>query len=144
MRVVSGSALSVDGSPIVNIWTSWRSKKMGLLLKNNARSTLSASITATDTIIRVRVGHGDRFPQPSASGDWFPLTLEDESGNIEILRATARQGDVITVTRGAEGTQARSFVSGDAVELRATAAVFANSSGGGEIIAVSISDAQLG
>ena len=122
---------------------------MGLLLKNNARSTLSAPITATDTTIRVRVGHGDRFPQPSTTGDWFPLTLEDESGNIEILRATARQGDVITVTRGAEGTQARSFVSGDSVELRATAAVFANSSGGGgggddEIIAVSISDAQLG
>lgn len=119
---------------------------MGLLLKNNARSTLSASITATDTTIRVRVGHGDRFPQPSATGDWFPLTLEDESGSIEILRATARQGDVITVTRGAEGTQARSYVAGDAVELRATAAVFANSSGGGddEIIAVSISDAQLG
>ena len=106
---------------------------MGLLLKNNARSTLSASITAMDTTIRVRVrvGHGDRFPQPSASGDWFPLTLEDESGRIEILRATARQGDVITVTRGAEGTQARSYVAGDAVELRATAAVFANISGGG-------------
>lgn len=53
---------------------------------------------------------------------------------------------MITVIRGAEGTQARSFVSGDAVELRATAAVFENSSGGGdeEIIAVSISDAQLG
>ena len=122
---------------------------MGLLLKNNARSTLSASITATDTTIRVRVGHGDRFPQPSATGDWFPLTLEDQSGSIEILRATARHGDMITVTRGAEGTQARSFFSGDSVELRATAAVFANSSGGGsggddEIIAVSISDAQLG
>ena len=147
MRVVNGSALSVDGSPIANIWISWISKAMGLLLKNNARSTLSASITAMDTTIRVRVGHGVRFPQPSATGDWFPLTLEDQSGRIEILRATARQGDMITVTRGAEGTQARSFVSGDAVELRATAAVFANSSGGGgddEIIAVSISDAQLG
>ena len=120
---------------------------MGLLLKNNARSTLSASITAMDTTIRVRVGHGVRFPQPSATGDWFPLTLEDQSGRIEILRATARHGDMITVTRGAEGTQARSFFSGDSVELRATAAVFANSSGGGgddEIIAVSISDAQLG
>ena len=122
---------------------------MGLLLKNNARSTLSASITAMDTTIRVRVGHGVRFPQPSATGDWFPLTLEDQSGSIEILRATARHGDMITVTRGAEGTQARSFVSGDSVELRATAAVFASISGGSgggddEIIAVSIGDAQLG
>ena len=112
---------------------------MGLLLKNNARSTLSASITVMDTTIRVCAGHGNRFPQPSASGDWFPLTLEDDSGSIEILRATARQGDVITVTRGAEGTQARSYVAGDAVELRATAAVFANISGGG-----GDSDTQLG
>lgn len=122
---------------------------MAVLLKNNARSSLSAAISATDTTIRVRVGHGDRFPQPSAAGDWFPLTLEDVSGNIEILRATGRQGDIITVQRGAEGTQARSFTSGDVVELRATAAVFAAqaSGGGGEPVtpsAVSISDGVVG
>lgn len=120
---------------------------MGLLLKNNARSTLSASITAMDTTIRVRVGHGDRFPQPSATGDWFPLTLEDESGNIEILRATARQGDMITVTRGAEGTQARAYAAGDAVELRPTAAALKDLQGGGgtpQTVSVSISDGQLG
>lgn len=120
---------------------------MGLLLKNNARSTLSASISATDNTIRVRVGHGDRFPLPRATGDWFPVTLEDESGNIEILQATARNGDVITVQRGAEGTQARAFIAGDAVELRLTAAaVLAAQSGGGTdgIPLVSISDANLG
>ena len=94
---------------------------------------MTVSITTKSMFLSCLYGseHGDRFPQPSATGDWFPLTLEDQSGSIEILRATARQGDMITVTRGAEGTQARSFVSGDAVELRATAAVFANSSGGG-------------
>ena len=120
---------------------------MGLLLKNNARSTLSAAISATDTTIRVRVGHGDRFPLPEKAGDWFPLTLEDQSGNIEILRATARAGDLITVQRGAEGTQARAYAAGDAVELRATAAVFIGGSGGGEdgaTIAVSISDGKVG
>ena len=120
---------------------------MGLLLKNNARSTLSASITATDTTIRVRVGHGVRFPQPSATGDWFPLTLEDESGNIEILRATARQGDMITVTRGAEGTQPRAFIAGDAIELRITAEALKDLQNGGvtpQNVSVSISDGQLG
>lgn len=121
---------------------------MGLLLKNNARSTLSAAISSTDNTIRVRVGHGERFPLPEKADDWFPLTLEDQSGNIEILRATARAGDVITVRRGAEGTQARAYAAGDAVELRATAAVFqGGSSGGGDdgtAIAVSISDGKVG
>ena len=120
---------------------------MGLLLKNNARSTLSASITAMDTTIRVRVGHGDRFPQPSATGDWFPLTLEDADGNIEILRATDRQGDLITVQRGVEGTQPRAFIAGDAIELRMTAAAIKDLQNGGvtpQNVSVSISDGQLG
>ena len=121
---------------------------MGVLFTNNARSLLAAAVTATDTTVRVRVGHGDRYPLPKAADAWFPLTLEDESGNIEILRATARSGDSITVQRGAEGTQPRSFAAGDAVELRMTAAAYADlaSGGGGSgtTVSVSISDASLG
>lgn len=120
---------------------------MGLLLKNNARSTLSAAISATNNTIRVRVGHGDRFPLPEKAGDWFPLTLEDQSGNIEILRATERAGDLITVQRGAEGTQPLAFTAGDAVELRPTAAALKDLQGGGgtpQTVSVSISDGQLG
>lgn len=123
---------------------------MTVLLTNNARSLLAAAISASETVVRVRVGNGDRFPLPKAADEWFPLTLEDESGNIEIMRATARVGDTITVQRGAEGTVARAFSAGDAVELRATAAVFADrsSDGGsgpdGSTINVSISDGSLG
>ncbi len=120
---------------------------MSVIFSNNARSLLAASITATDTSIRVRVGHGDRYPQPSAAGDWFPLTLEDENGNIEILKATGRQGDLINVQRGAEGTQPRAFTAGDAVELRATAAAIKDLQNGGvtpQNVSVSISDGQLG
>lgn len=122
---------------------------MAVLLTNNARSLLAASITSSEGDLRVRVGHGDRFPMPKVAGDWFPLTLEDESGNIEIMRATARNGDTITVERGSEGTIARAFNSGDAVELRATAAVFAAISAGGGgaddgVVSVSISDGSPG
>lgn len=122
---------------------------MGLLLTNNARSTLSAAINETEQSIRVRVGHGDRFPTPRKAGDWFPVTLEDQSGNIEILRATARKGDVLTVVRGAEGTQARAFAAEDLVELRLTAAAVFQAQSGGEdpvadTVSVSISDANLG
>lgn len=122
---------------------------MGVLFTNNARSLLAASVSATDTVIRVRVGHGDRYPLPKAADDWFPLTLEDESGNIEIMRAISRSGDSITVQRGAENTQARAYTAGDAVELRLTAAALADlaaGGGGGGVggVAVSISDATLG
>lgn len=120
---------------------------MTVLLSNNARSLLASSISATDTQVRVRVGHGDRYPKPSAAGDWFPLTLEDADGNIEILRATDRQGDLITVQRGAEGTQPRAFIAGDAIELRITAAALKDMQNGGVMpqnVSVSISDGQLG
>lgn len=119
---------------------------MGVLLKNNARSVLATAVTSTATVIRVRVGHGDRFPQPQASGDWFPLTLEDGDGNIEITRAISRSGDSITVQRGAEGTLPRSYSIGDAVELRLTSAALANEDTGGSTnpITVSISDGSLG
>lgn len=119
---------------------------MGVLLKNNARSVLATAVTSTATVIRVRVGHGDRFPQPQAAGDWFPLTLEDGDGNIEITRAISRSGDSITVQRGAEGTLPRSYSIGDAVELRLTSAALANEDTGGSTnpITVSISDGSLG
>jgi len=120
---------------------------MGVVLTNNARSLLAASISATDTVVRVRVGHGDRYPMPKNADEWFPLTLEDESGNVEIMRAVSRSGDSIEVQRGAEGTQPRAFNAGDAVELRITAAALKDlGSGGGSggTVNVSISDAVLG
>lgn len=68
-------------------------------------------------------------------------------GNIEILRATDRQGDLITVQRGVEGTQPRAFIAGDAIELRMTAAAIKDLQNGGgtpQNVSVSISDGQLG
>jgi hypothetical protein len=106
---------------------------MSVLFSNNARSLLATSIKATDTSIRVRAGHGSRYPQPSAIGDWFPLTIEDENGNIEILKATGRQGDLITVQRGVEGTQPRAFTTDDVVELRVTAAALYELKGNGQL-----------
>jgi len=41
-------------------------------------------------------------------------------GQLEILKATARAGDVITVERAQEGTTAKAFDVGDRVELRMT------------------------
>lgn len=118
---------------------------MTVLLKNNARTTLATAISSVDTLIRVRVGHGDMFPIPATEDEWFPMSIEDESGNIEIVRAFARNGDAISVQRAAEGTQARAFIAGVAVELRLTAGALADLNGAAAPAKVlaSVSDAKL-
>lgn len=103
---------------------------MAVKLGNIVRSKLAIAVTEDETQLRVLTGHGARFPV-LASGDWFPVALENESGQIELCRATARNGDIITVTRAQEGTDKRPFSAGDACELRLTVAALAAFGGGG-------------
>lgn len=93
---------------------------MTVLLTNNARSTLLSGINALQTEIRLRAGGGNTFPTITAPGQWFPITIEDSVGAIEIMRVIARSGDVFTVKRAQEGTTAKSFSANDVVELRLT------------------------
>jgi len=95
---------------------------MAVLLANNATSKLASSLTTGATTLAVTTGEGSKFPSPTG-GDWFPLTLIKSSGALEILRCTARSGDVLTVTRAQEGTAAQAFSAGDRVEVRLTKAV---------------------
>lgn len=96
---------------------------MALKLLNNARSRLAGGLSAIATTVTVQVGHGSRFPTLSP-GDWFPLAVENASGEIEYMRCTGRAGDVLTVARAQEGSVARGYSAGDPVELRLTAAAF--------------------
>lgn len=95
---------------------------MTFKFKNNAYSTLSASLTNVATTLSVQTGHGDRFPAVTAP-DVAYITLEDSGGNREIVKVTARTAgaDSMTIVRAQEGTSARSWVSGDTVEQRITA-----------------------
>lgn len=52
--------------------------------------------------------------------------MVDAEGGYEIMRCTERAGEALTVVRAQEGTEARSFDAGARVELRLTAAVFAD------------------
>jgi len=97
---------------------------MAYVSKNNAYSTLAAGITNAATSLQVAAGHGDRFPVVAGS-DYTYVTLEDTSGNIEIVKVTARASasDTMTIVRAQEGTTARAWNSGDVVEHRLTAGV---------------------
>lgn len=95
---------------------------MGVKVKNNAYGVLLLSITASDTSITLQTGEGANFPSLT-SGEYFYATLIDASQNLEIVKVTARTGDVLTVLRGQEGTTARVYVVGDRIEQRITAAL---------------------
>lgn len=104
---------------------------MAVKFANNASSTLSSSISDIDTSLTL----ADASAFPALSGDeWFPLTVVNGSGDVEIMRVTARASDTLTVERGQEGTTAVAFALGAKCELRLTAASLndlAPSGGGG-------------
>lgn len=95
---------------------------MSVKLLNDVRSKLAVSLNIGETELRVIAGHGVRFPVLEAEGDWFPLAVENANGDIEYMRATARNGDLITVDRSQEGSIERGFQSGALCELRLTVA----------------------
>jgi hypothetical protein len=90
---------------------------MGLKTKNNAAGTLASGITNSATSITLTATHGARFPTLGAS-DYFYGTLADASNNLEIVKVTARSGDVLTVVRGQDGTTGLAYSAGDRFELR--------------------------
>ena len=85
-----------------------------LLFKNNARSTLAGAITNTALTANLAPGGGAVFPNPGA-GQSFRLTFVDQATGLlrEIVDVTNVTGDVITMTRGAEGTTALNWLAGD-------------------------------
>lgn len=97
---------------------------MSLLFSNNATGTLAVTLTSGSTSAVLNSGEGQNFPTPTG-GDTFYATLEDTSGNIEIVSCTARATDTLTIVRAQEGTSAIEFAAGSRLELRATAATLA-------------------
>jgi hypothetical protein len=74
---------------------------------------------AADTACALPPLDGGKFP---ATGN-FNLEIGPETGSVfEIAQCTARSGDVLTLTRGAEGTTARDWPVGTPVRLKVTAA----------------------
>lgn len=93
---------------------------------NNSASVLAAGISDTDTSVTVYPSHGSRFPVVAAP-DYAFATLEDASGNVEIVKIVAHvgTGNAFTVERAQQGTEARAWVAGDLFEMRLTASELA-------------------
>lgn len=105
---------------------------MAQLFTNNATTRLAADCGAAATSFTVMTGEGSLFPSPVADLDHFLVTLENSSGDKEIVCVVARSGDTFTIGvpgsaaasisgRGQEGTTIRGFSTSDLVELRLTA-----------------------
>jgi len=94
----------------------------GILLTNFATTTLASSITSGALSLTVAAGTGSLFPQPVVAADYFYMVLVNTSAQREVIKCTARSGDVFTVTRAQEGTLALSFSAGDIAAHRVTAA----------------------
>lgn len=95
-----------------------------IVFANNASSLLASGIIGSDTSLTVTAGEGALFPVISA-GQIAVGTLEDTSGNIEVVHITARTTDTMVIVRAQEGTTAHSFASGSRFELRVTAGILA-------------------
>ena len=97
---------------------------MNQLWANNANSTLYAAITNVSTSLTVQTGDGALFPSPTG-GQYFLASLcnvvSGIESNFEIVKVTARSGDIFTITRAQEGTSATGYLSGAKVSLRVTA-----------------------
>ena len=90
-------------------------------LKNNAVGRLTSGVSSLATTLTLVSGNGAKFPTLTGA-QYFPATLIRASDSaVEIVKVTARSGDVLTVVRAQEGTTGLALLAGDRVELRFTA-----------------------
>lgn len=93
---------------------------MAQLFKNNAVATLLASISDSALSMTISSGSEVLFPTIVSPSDFFIVTLENNQ-EYEIVKVTATAGNIFTIVRAQEGSIARSWSAGSAVELRLTA-----------------------
>jgi hypothetical protein len=95
---------------------------MPIKLGNNARAHLAAPLADDGSTIVLNEAEAATFPS-LAVGEWFPMTLADADGHLEVVKVTERSANILTVTRAQEATEARAWLAGDRAEIRLTAGV---------------------
>lgn len=90
---------------------------------NFAATTLASGINGSVTSLTVATGTGALFPT-LAGAQYFYCVLADAATGVtrEVIKVTARSTDTFTITRAQDGTTGQTYITGDKVELRLTAA----------------------
>jgi hypothetical protein len=101
-----------------------------MLVWDNFVSAQTLAVTAGDTLISVQPGQGAQFP-PITPPDYSVAVIEDDLGNKEVIHIVSVAGDVLSVTRGEEGTLDSNFAANSRLELRPTTGFFRNFIDGG-------------
>ena len=96
---------------------------MTVLITNFASSVTTVDITIGSNT--VTVADASKFPV-DAAGKFFVVVVESVLAVKEIMFCTTRTGNLLTVSRGQEGTSIGAFPIGSRCELRLTAAVIEN------------------
>lgn len=105
---------------------------MAELFNNLCQSVLALGITDTDVNLTVASGDGNAlFPVLGGSDFFRCLLFNKTTAEVEIIRVTARNGDVLDITRAQEGignipAAAFAFNAGDLIELRPTSGFLAS------------------
>ena len=94
---------------------------MSQLYSNNIDTTLAATLSDVATSATLADGSGLKSP---TGGNFEILTLIS-AGVFEIVRVTARSGNVVTITRAQEGTTAQAWAAGTRVFAGVTAGTLA-------------------
>lgn len=93
-----------------------------ILFVNFAQTNFASPLSSGGTSLTVLSGAGAQFPSPTG-GQYFLLVLTSATipNTNEIVKVTARSGDVMTIVRAQEGTTALNWSAGDIVENDLTA-----------------------
>jgi hypothetical protein len=70
---------------------------------------------SSGTSLTLNTGHGARFPAAPFSISVWAFGVPSDPTNAEIVRVTAKTGDVLTIQRQQEGSAPRTILSGDQV-----------------------------
>ena len=90
---------------------------------NFAATTLASGINSVVTSLTVATGTGALFPTLVGAQYFYCVLADAATGTTrEVIKVTARSTDTFTITRAQDGTTGQTYITGDKVELRLTAA----------------------
>src|SRR4029434_10139417 len=91
--------------------------------RNFAITTIAVppSPSTTGTSLTVTAGDGAIFPTVPFNASILPVGVRPTPAVAEIVRVTARSGDVFTIARVQEGSAARAIIAGDLIAATITA-----------------------